>query len=349
MPSFKSWSEVWEEEQEERSKIDPSKICTFGIKCLDDRLTGILPNDLIAFGADSGKGKSQIMLDMAIHNAQNGKKVALFFLEGGAKQAMSRIKWKLISQMYYAKYKNGTDMDLRKWLINKIDNAKMFEEIEALCWLEFQEKVKDNLQIYDLDISFTITDLTNSLGWFMTQKPGEYLMEDVLDVDLIIIDHLQYFDMQDSKNENAEVTKIVKKCKEITNYYNIPIVLVSHLRKRDKDRGLPNQEDFFGSSNVPKIASQAITITPEHSGADYQYGIYPTFFRICKSRSGAETELATLCNFNSRIGEYDKHYSVYTLIQDKPGTVLEGDRLPKWARMYDDINQQINKELANAV
>jgi hypothetical protein len=174
------------------------------------------------------------------------------------------------------------------------------------------------------------------------------IMEKCLDVDLIIIDHLQYFDIQDSRNENLEVTKIVKKCKEITNFYNIPIVMVSHLRKRDKERGLPNQEDFFGSSNTPKISSQSITITPEHSGADYANGIYPTFFRICKSRSGAETELATLCNFNSRTGEYDKHYDIYALVQDKPHTKLEPGRLPKWARAYEDINQQIKRELQHA-
>lgn len=348
MSSFQSWEEVWKAESAERTKIKPESICTFGIKCLDDRLTGILPNDLIAIGADSGKGKSQIVLDMAIHNAKNGKKVALFFLEGGAKQAVSRIKWKLISQMYYSKYKNGTDMDLRKWLINKSDNPTMFTEIENRCWLEFSVAVEDRLQIYDLDSTFGLNDLTNSLGWFMGTREGSHIMEQYLDVDLIIIDHLQYFDIQDSKNENSEVTKIVKKCKEITNFYNIPIIMVSHLRKRDKDRGLPNQEDFFGSSNTPKIASQAITITPEHSGADYANGIYPTFFRICKSRSGAETELATLCNFNSRTGEYDRHYDVYTLVQDKPHTKLEPSRLPKWAKSYEDINSQIKRELQHA-
>lgn len=347
MPSFKSWEEVWDEEYDERSKIDASKICTFGIKCLDDRLTGILPNDLIAIGADSGKGKSQVILDIAIHNCQRGKKVALFFVEGGPKQAIQRIKWKLISKKYYEKYKNGTDMDLRKWLVNKTDNRLMFEEIEGLCQLEFKELVGKNLQMYDFDSTFTIKDLENSLGWFKEQRPGTYLMEDVLGVDLIIVDHLQYFDVSDSRNENAEVTKIVKTCKDITNFYNVPIIMVSHLRKRDKDRGLPNQEDFFGSSNVPKIASQAITITPEHSGADYQYGIYPTFFRICKSRTGAETELATLVNFNSRTGEYDNHYDVYTLVQDKPHTKLEQGRLPKWARAYDNINQKILAEIAN--
>jgi len=347
MPSFKNWDEAWDDEKKYRNKIKPENMCTFGIKCLDDRLTCILKDDLIAIGADSGKGKSQIVLDIAIHNASKGKQIALFFIEGGARQAIQRIKWKLISKKYYTSYKNGTDMDLRKWLINNVENKKMFEEIEELCKAEFNDKVKDNLQIYDFDSTFNIKDLQLSLGWFKDTddyvenylKTGE--SEIALNVDLIIVDHLQYFDVTDSKNEQQEVTKIVKTCKEITNFYNTPIILVSHLRKKDKERGIPGQEDFFGTSNVPKIASQAITIAPEHSRADHHYGIYPTFFRICKSRTGCETELATLCNFNSRTGEYDNYYEVWTLVQDKPNKLLTGSQLPRWASKENNHQLQL--------
>jgi hypothetical protein len=39
-----------------------------------------------------------------------------------------------------------------------------------------------------------------------------------------------------------------------------------------------------------------------------------------------------LCNFNSRLGEYEQQYKVCSLLYDKPHKELGGDELPKWAR-----------------
>src|SRR3990167_10807164 len=117
---MKSWKECWLEEQINRSNINIDNICTFGIKPLDDALIGILPNDLIVLGADSGVGKSEISLNMALHNAMKGKKIALYFIEGGAEEAISRIKWNLIRHKYYEKGYTAIDMDYRKWKLNML-------------------------------------------------------------------------------------------------------------------------------------------------------------------------------------------------------------------------------------
>jgi predicted ATP-dependent serine protease len=79
---MKHWKQSRLESEQAEDRIDPSRICTFGIKPLDDALIGLLPNDLAIIGADSGVGKSEICLDLAIHNASKGKKVALYFIEG---------------------------------------------------------------------------------------------------------------------------------------------------------------------------------------------------------------------------------------------------------------------------
>jgi hypothetical protein len=52
---------------------------------------------------------------------------------------------------------------------------------------------------------------------------------------------------------------------------------------------------------------------------------------VVKSRTGIRSSLATMCNFNQHTGEYDKDYSVYTLLWDKPHKELKGHELPKWA------------------
>lgn len=346
---IKDWEEVWLNELNKRKKLDPDSVCTFGIKPLDDALIGVLKNDLVVIGADSGVGKSDIVLNMALHNARCGKKVALYFIEGGAEEAITRIKWKLMRERYYKTYPYHLDMDYRKWRMNLVDTARM-NDLEVECLLELKKEIKNNLEICHFEGSFTVNDLTNSLGWFMKQEinsTGDFLI-DKIDVDLIIIDHLQYFSLTDPKQEFVEMTQILIKVKEITSMYNIPVILVSHLRKKDKDRGLPSQEDFFGTSNIAKVASVAITVAPNYQFDDYNSEVYPTFFRIVKSRTGIRSNIAMLCPYDFKKGDYEKEYVMYKLLGDKPNsTALEPLKYPKWAtkpkietgRLRNDIDQ----------
>ena len=243
---MQNWDEAWDEERESRKKINPNSICTFGVKPLDDAFVGILKNDLIAIGADSGVGKSELCLNMAIHNVKNGKKVALYFIEGGAEEAIARIKWQAITSKYYKKGCLEVTLDYRKWRMNNL-NSKLIDDLENECKNELAELFSNRLSIYKIDQGFKIEDLINSLGWFTKQKVeyGIYV-NDGFDVDLIIIDHLQYFTLSNEKSEYQEMSEILKVVKQITDFHKIPVILVSHLRKKDKDRGLPGQDDFHG-------------------------------------------------------------------------------------------------------
>lgn len=330
-------TECWQIEKESRESIDPNRICSFGISALDDPLIGILRNDLVVIGADSGSGKSQICLDMAMHNARNGKKVALYFIEGGAIEATARIKWKSMCEIYYKnKEKYGLiDLDYRKWRMNKINNIAL-KEIERIAIEEFEKTIKNNLQIYHFNKGFKISDLTDSLAYFL--EPQEGYEDDPFshkyNIDLIIIDHLQYFNLASIKSEFQEMTDILMAVKDITNFNNIPVVLVSHLRKKEKDRGLPDQEDLYGTSNIAKIASMAIVISPYHSMDNHAEFKYPTFFRVVKSRTGIRSSLGMLCNYDFKNGCYEKKYEVYQLKGNDPlPSPLQFDKLPKWAKI----------------
>lgn len=331
MPELRPWNEMWWLEGEERRSIDQKSICHFGIKSLDDQIPGILKNDLIVIGADSGAGKSDVALSMAVHNASVGKQVALYFIEGGALEAIARIKWKEIRDIYYTKYRSGIEMDYIKWRLNIHDCPETLKEIEKEAEESISNRLKDNLQMYSFRAGFTIDDLTKSL-----ESTGE--------VDLIVIDHLQYFTLVNPRNEYQEMTEIVKRVKEITENKQIPVVLVSHLRKKDKDRGLPNQEDFFGTSNIAKICSLAFTITPATSVDDHEKEIYPTYFRVVKSRSGIRTSLATLNKYDFKRGFYLPEYEVWRLVGDHPKDQLTGPKLPRWARRKDEQERRIPNE-----
>ena len=78
--------------------------------------------------------------------------------------------------------------------------------------------------------------------------------------DLVIIDHLHYFDFV-TANEHQELTQILKKIRELIVQSRVAIVLISHLRKKTKDRFLPENEDFHGSSNIPKQADTCIIVS----------------------------------------------------------------------------------------
>ena len=324
------FKESFEDAEKQRKSIDFDSLCTYGIKPLDDAMGGINKNELVVVGADSGAGKSELSLSIMNHNIERGKKVGMFYLEGGHREAMYRMIWKELYRRYTKQKIGFSDITYVDWINNKIKDPlldRILEEIKT----EYDEKYKDKFYIASISKDFTLSDLTVSLWDFHNLETRDAK----LDLDLIIIDHLQYFSLLEGESEISSITKILREVKNITNIYSIPIILVSHLRKKMKDRGLPSQEDFYGSSNIPKIASTCITISPLYAEADFAQGIYPTFFRIVKSRVGVPPSLAMLTDFNLKRREYADEYSVYKINNatntpaKHPLSYLE---LPTWAR-----------------
>lgn len=339
MSDFLDFNSTYHEEEEIRLNTDFSKLCSYGIKALDDPLLAIAKNELVVIGADSGTGKSSLALDIARHNGKSGKKVALFYLEGGHIEAMQRLKWRDILELYYHTKNEHQyiDMDFRKWALNHPANREFLTKLSSEVYNEQSKLYQNNLFFYPISEGFRIEELLDSLVNFhklVPAKTGEFEKEGMYDLDLIIIDHLQYFSLDQSDNEIAEITRIIRECKKITDHYNIPVILVSHLRKKGKDRGLPDQEDFYGSSNIPKISTTAITIAPYQQKDDLAHNIYPTFFRIVKSRIGIRPNYGILCNYNLSRREYEREYTIYRL--DGNGNIapepLGVEALPKWVR-----------------
>jgi len=289
----------------------------------------------VVIGADSGAGKSEASLKIAQVNAKRGKKVALYYLEGGYYEAISRMKWRDIANEYFRDYHHlGIEMDYRKWSLNMYRGNTTLMAIESRLWDEWQEIYNNNLLIYS-GKGLTLDSFTASLVDFYERKddPNPFQEQFTLGgIDLIIIDHLQYFSLTRAESEIFEITSILKTVKNITEIFNIPIVLVSHLRKKTKDRGLPGQEDFYGSSNIPKIASTAITLAPSSEKDNIQKGVYPTYIRIAKSRIGIKPNYAFLIDFHLDKREYSDTYEICRLdnfgnVADK---VLDKQEEPRW-------------------
>jgi hypothetical protein len=240
-----------------------------------------------------------------------------------------------MTEEYFKKHAHmGVEIDMRKWSMNFHDNPDFINKMEDEVIAELGKRLDGYLKIASFDNSFGLKDLVDSFPVYGNP-------------DLIIVDHLQYFDISNPKSELQEVSEILKTIKGITQFSQIPVVLVSHLRKKGNERGLPDQEDFYGTSNIAKIASLAITISPAKAGEDHAKGLYPTFFRVVKSRTKISPNLAMLCNFNINTQKYESGYQVFRLVEGRPTKPLMQGELPKWAVGKARVQEKEEKETEN--
>lgn len=311
-----------------RESLDADSLCTYGIRCLDEALVRIGKSELVTIGADTGAGKSEIALQIAQHNALQGKMVGVYYLEGGSIEAMQRMKWRQISSLYYSEYgRSAPPISYQHWIYN-IGTNPLLLEIENRVYEEYRDKLKDKLYFYPSQKAFTIEKFRTSLVDFLEWVEGK------LYLDLIVIDHLQFFSLTSTEsNEIQEITKVLRAVKDITEYYNKPIILVSHLRKRGKNAGMPTFEDFYGSGNISKISTTSIMLSKKKSD-NYAKGIFPTYIRIAKSRVGIPNNYAFLTDFDLNTRTYAETYDIYPVndmgfTTDNP---LATDELPRWAR-----------------
>lgn len=323
------WDKAFQLETEYRKDIDPDKLCSYGVQVLDDALFRIGPSELVVIGAETGQGKSDLALSVARHNAIQGRRVAIYFLEGGWMEAMQRLKWWDIAQKFYSEpCKPFVEMDFKRWIYNAEINKDYLLQLEAGIYEEWKQRYRENLFIFPTTREFTIDKFLSSLYDFHDLGAAK------LDLDLLVIDHLQYFSLTLEENEIAAITNILREVKQIADYFRIPIILVSHLRKRGRKAGLPSHEDFYGSGNIAKISTTSIIIHPAAGRDRLARNVYPTYFIIPKCRTGVRPNYAYLVDFDLNRRRYADRYEIYRLndmgfAAPKP---LQGEEIPRWAK-----------------
>jgi KaiC/GvpD/RAD55 family RecA-like ATPase len=294
----------------------------FGVEFLDDALRGIFPDDLVLLGAPSGMGKTQLCCNIAYANIADGRRVHYIALEASQFEIERRLKFPLVFERYMAdpnRPRLHKRLNYPDWLMGAFtQELREYEESAA----EFFEAAFKNLHVYYKHENFGVKELVKSV----LIASGH--------TDLIIIDHVHYFDFDDD-NENRAIREIAKTVRTLALEQQIPIILVAHLRKRDKQNEdmCAGLEEFHGSSDLYKIATKVITIAP---GGPDQSGNFRTFFRIPKNRiDGGVTRYLGLEFFNPKKGGYEfgKYQVGWADLKKKEGfgTVDPAYR-PDWAR-----------------
>jgi replicative DNA helicase len=103
----------------------------------------------------------------------------------------------------------------------------------------------------------TIFQVNDELDW----QDVDGLMKNAkeqLDVDLVVIDHLHYF-TRELQNVAEDLGRITKEFKKNAKRYNIPVILISHIRKMGKDEELSG-ESLRGSSLIAQDADIVLMI-----------------------------------------------------------------------------------------
>lgn len=318
---FISMSENSENELNARTK-NLTEPLEFGIDFLDHSLGGIFKEDLILIGAPSGVGKTQLCCNIVMANMNSGKRIHYIALEAGEYEIERRFKFPHIAERYFAdegRPKLKTKFNFSDWYIGRY--AKEFKKYEADVSEFFQKAYIRVSTLYKGD-KFGLTELIESV------------LQCSEETDLIIIDHVHYFDFEDD-NENRAIKQIAKMVRTLALENKIPIILVAHMRKSDRRNPelVPGLEEFHGSSDLYKIATKVITFSPGKSMPD---GTYETFFRTPKNRfNGSSSRFMGREFFSPRKGGYESNkYELGWCDQQKSDgfKAVELSSQPEWAR-----------------
>ncbi len=285
---------------------------------------GIIPSDLIAIGAKSGIGKTEFAMHIARVNAEAGNRVAYLALEAEKHEISRRLKYREMAKLYYNDPNRhwSAPFNYRLFRFNKLDEK--FGPYEQQAENNLKETLS-NMLIYYKEETFDVEHLAK----FLQNLKNE--------IDILVIDHLHYFETYDS-NECREMKNIMKRIRDLNLIYNIPIIVVAHLRKNGVNH-IPDLEDFMGSSDIGKIVTTAIMIAPDYESQDYKSGSHGTFIRIVKSRLGNVSRLVGYANFDSQQCQYSSMLKLLKLNKfgDKPVEIAHYD-YPYWLREEDENN-----------
>ncbi len=103
----------------------------------------------------------------------------------------------------------------------------------------------------------TIFQVNDELDWQDIDGLIQNAKEE-LDVDLVVIDHLHYLS-RELQNVAEDLGRITKEFKKNAIRYNIPIILISHIRKLQKDEELSG-DSLRGSSLIAQDADIVLMI-----------------------------------------------------------------------------------------
>lgn len=315
---------VYSREAEDLLVKNQEAMLPFGIKMLDDALDGLGDTDLLLMSGKSGYGKTQLATNVALNICKQKKRVFFFALEARDKEIELRMRYQLLSSAYYADpSRTYGHVHWREWIHGRDEATlplhkyaesvdKIMKQYEPYFFTHYREDRKFDIKDFEAE--------------FMRVKDH---------VDLIVIDHLNYFDMHDEKkNENKQVEEMVKKIRDCVLIAKTPVILLVHVRKKDgrSNKIIEDMEDLHGTSNIYKIATKVAIVGQEPSNEDDPPYISRTLLRFPKDRDGDVVKnFVFRSRFDIRTRTYEDKYQIGRLGgKEQNEFVIAEKNLPYW-------------------
>lgn len=305
----------------QKMREDRLKTLRFGISYLDAATRAIFPSDLVLIGAPTGVGKTELCLHIALANIEDGKKVHFIALEADKNEIEKRMVYALVVRQFYddaARPHLQFKMNMANWVRGDFSEHPKIIEYEKIA-VEYLSKTLGGLFTFYKADKFDVDDLTLNIFSVASKT------------DLVIVDHIHFFDWEAS-DDNRAIKEIAKATRQLSQVLNKPIILVAHLRKRDKNNKeiVPSIDEFHGSSDLSKIATKVITMA---RGPLDSSGKEVTYFRVCKNRiDGSITRYVGRVLFDYKKRAYDEKIK----LSDSFDKFQELSVYPWWAQEIRD-------------
>jgi replicative DNA helicase len=296
----------------------------FGVSFLDDCFLGIRKTDLIAIGAESGTGKTQLGTMIASNVAAKGKRVHYFALEAYKREIELRIVYQIAAEKYFSDPERIHFPVAFHLFENNLIN-KHFKPY-AVYGAETAEKIySGNLNIIHRGVA----------GYNINHFVEEFDRLS-LESDLIILDHIGYFDEVGNSGERKSLSLAAKKTNEMVNLYEVPVIMITHLNRplRGSEALVPDLHSVHGSSDIAKESSKVAFIGRDRTDKKNNEWIFPTYIYPAKFRGfGAIDNYVGCIDYDIRKNQYSDSYVVGLLNRGKTGmTYLQYERKPWWAK-----------------
>lgn len=272
---FLTWPELATFTLDSILSTDRTKMCKYHIEPLDECLGGIFPHDLVVGFGDTGAGKSEFGIHIAYKNAEAKRNVVMYELEMDDGEMMRR---RMLARLNTGEFASISPVRLAMNNLSDTerDRLKMATSEEA--------KLNEYLRIFHGG-ALNFEGFMSSLA--QIQKTP---------VDLIVLDHLHYFSLDDHSDSMASTLgKVMRTIRTFVKDWGIPIVTTAHVRKRDITKDL-ELSDIYSSSDIPKESTVAIAIKREEE---------TTHLTIKKSRLTGESNKTFSIAFHRDKREYD--------------------------------------------
>ena len=235
-----------------------------GFAELDDALCGgLCKPELTIVGARPGKGKSALLLAMAMNAAKAGKHTAYFSLEMSAIQIGQR-ELAAMSNVSVSRQRYGVDA------LTQDDWARLSEGIAVVG----QQGLGEFLHIYTKP-GITVERLSG-----LAQNAA-----DRGELDLLVIDYIQLMrTVLKTRSDFERIGIVSKSLKELALMLDVPILTAAQVRRQDSASGAqraPGLAELRGSGDLEQDADNVLLIhSPETADDDSLRHLPPEHERI---------------------------------------------------------------------